>query len=109
MSGKLRFCECGRKTDKGCRLCSECRAVNDQIAKDIYNASERGQQAQERYNKSEKGKISRHRAEKEWRNKNRSAIKDRKAKWNRDNKERVSEYNRLYYQRKKRGSGAVGA
>jgi len=29
-----RFCDCGRECEKRCRLCSECRAVNDAIRMD---------------------------------------------------------------------------
>ena len=93
----LRYCECGRELEKWCRLCSECRAVNDQMSKDIYIQSKKGVEAQDKYNKSEKGKITRRRADKKWREEN----QDIKQEWKDENKKHIKEYNKKYYQRRK--------
>jgi hypothetical protein len=94
----MRFCECGRELEKYCRLCSECRAINDQIAKDIYVQSEKGIQSQDKYNKSEKGVISRRRAVKKWDLENIELKRKIKQEWNIKNKDRIKEYNRSYYE-----------
>jgi hypothetical protein len=97
----MRFCECGRELEKYCRLCSECRAINDQIAKDIYVQSEKGIQSQDKYNKSEKGVISRRRAVKKWDLENIELKRKIKQEWNIKNKDRIKEYNKSYYENKR--------
>ena len=37
---KLRYCDCGRELEYRCRVCSECRQINIDIAHDRYNASQ---------------------------------------------------------------------
>jgi hypothetical protein len=100
MSTALRYCECGRDLEKYCRICSECRAVNAQIAKDIYNSTKQGKESQDKYNKSEKGKLSRRKADKTWRTKNREANLKRLSDWKKNNKDHVKNYNREYYKSK---------
>ena len=46
---KKRYCECGRELEYRCKMCSECRAVSDEIRKD---------KARHTYSKTEKYKIT---------------------------------------------------
>lgn len=94
---KVRYCECGRELEKYCRLCSECRAINDQIAKDIYNSTRQGAESQNKYNKSDKGKITRRKAETKWRLSHKDYKKEKKSEWYNLNKEHVKQYNKNYY------------
>lgn len=52
MSDKLRYCACGRELEYRCRVCSECRQINIDIATDRRNASKSHRERAAIYNKS---------------------------------------------------------
>lgn len=51
----MRYCECGRELEKGCRKCSECRQVsvehNMAVAWHTYKNSEKGKATIKAYQK----------------------------------------------------------
>jgi len=97
---KLRYCECGRELDKYCRVCSECRAVNAQISKDIYCVSAEGKISISKYLQSDKCKNANKKAFKKWRDKNIEIEKERNHQWKLDNLEYIKKYNREYYKKR---------
>jgi hypothetical protein len=47
---KKRYCECGRELEYRCSVCSECRQINIEIARDRYNASTAHKERARKYN-----------------------------------------------------------